>query len=944
MAKRIDRIYMYVKEKTAHLTKAEYDQGVTTQEIAEVLGIQRTNSSKDLNQLVREGKLIKTDGRPVRYIYQTLVTHVKPVTKHVVSYKETPVSEEKNTLQIDTKDIFAKIIGANGSMKNSVEQAKAAILYPPRGLNCLITGPTGSGKTYFAHAMYHFAKAHHVIDEETELIVFNCADYANNPELLMSHLFGYAKGAFTGADEEKMGIIDQADGGMLFLDEIHRLPPEGQEMIFYFMDHGTYSRLGETTKSHEANVRIVGATTEDPGSSLLETFVRRIPINIKLPAFEKRPANEKVDLVKIMIAHEANRTQRKISLTEDVAKALIGSVTYGNIGQLKSNIQLVCARGFLNHMQSPEISITIDDLTEGIRSGLIQLASNRSAMAELSKILEPKITVAPNDTIMKIQSDSYELPYNLYDIIGDKAALLKSDGLDQEAINHFISTDINIHLKSFYKDHGFSFNADSKLAEFVDPKIIEVTNQIYVMVKRSLPYDFQQNFIYAMSLHISSFLKKINLGEERHTNDNIREMAFDFPDEYAVAKEVRSYIETYFQVEIPESEDYYLTVLLVSLRANQASGRIGVVVAAHGNSTASSMVQVVQQLLDSENVRAVDMPLDMDPKTALDRIERNVQEVDEGSGVILLVDMGSLASFNSQIQRDTGIPVRTVDMVTTSLVLETVRKVSVLGTDLDMLHESLKNFRGYAEIPSVESVQEAKPIHKKKAVLAICASGEGTAQRIKELIERAVNKRQETELEVLALSIVKVKEELPVIQKEYQIIATTGITDLNIQAPFIPLERFIDQNIEVILDQLLMESEMEETEFVSLDEETAKKTCVEFISENFIFINGSKLIDPMWQFSTQVSQTMGIGNEEYGFKINLVMHTAGMIERIIRNETLTVEENELTNTMSDPLYNQLTASVVLLEDKIKVKVPIEEMYYLLRLVHNQLDKKEYTMP
>ncbi len=944
MAKRIDRIYMYVKEKTAHLTKAEYDQGVTTQEIAEVLGIQRTNSSKDLNQLVREGKLIKTDGRPVRYIYQTLVTHVKPVTKHVVSYKETPVSEEKNTLQIDTKDIFAKIIGANGSMKNSVEQAKAAILYPPRGLNCLITGPTGSGKTYFAHAMYHFAKAHHVIDEETELIVFNCADYANNPELLMSHLFGYAKGAFTGADEEKMGIIDQADGGMLFLDEIHRLPPEGQEMIFYFMDHGTYSRLGETTKSHEANVRIVGATTEDPGSSLLETFVRRIPINIKLPAFEKRPANEKVDLVKIMIAHEANRTQRKISLTEDVAKALIGSVTYGNIGQLKSNIQLVCARGFLNHMQSPEISITIDDLTEGIRSGLIQLASNRSAMAELSKILEPKITVAPNDTIMKIQSDSYELPYNLYDIIGDKAALLKSDGLDQEAINHFISTDINIHLKSFYKDHGFSFNADSKLAEFVDPKIIEVTNQIYVMVKRSLPYEFQQNFIYAMSLHISSFLKKINLGEERHTNDNIREMAFDFPDEYAVAKEVRSYIETYFQVEIPESEDYYLTVLLVSLRANQASGRIGVVVAAHGNSTASSMVQVVQQLLDAENVRAVDMTLDMDPKTALDRIERNVQEVDEGSGVILLVDMGSLASFNSQIQRDTGIPVRTVDMVTTSLVLETVRKVSVLGTDLDMLHESLKNFRGYAEISSVESVQEAKPIHKKKAVLAICASGEGTAQRIKELIERAVNKRQETELEVLALSIVEVKEELPVIQKEYQIIATTGITDLNIQAPFIPLERFIDQNIEVILDQLLMESELEETEFISLDEESAKNTCVEFISDNFIFINGSKLIDPMWQFSTQISQTTGIGDEEYGFKINLVMHTAGMIERIIRNELLTVEENELTNTTNDPLYSQLAASVVLLEDQIKVKVPIEEMYYLLRLVHNQLDKKEYTVP
>lgn len=95
----------------------------------------------------------------------------------------------------------------------------------------------------------------------------------------------------------------------------------------------------------------------------------------------------------------------------------------------------------------------------------------------------------------------------------------------------------------------------------------------------------------------------------------------------------------------------------------------------------------------------------------------------------------------------------------------------------------------------------------------------------------------------------------------------------------------------------------------------------------------------MWQFSTQISQTTGIGDEEYGFKINLVMHTAGMIERIIRNEPLTVEENELTNTTNDPLYSQLAASVVLLEDQIKVKVPIEEMYYLLRLVHNQLDKR-----
>ena len=96
-------------------------------------------------------------------------------------------------------------------------------------------------------------------------------------------------------------------------------------------------------------------------------------------------------------------------------------------------------RGFLNHMQQDEIEIDLIDLPEGIRSGLIVLGNRRNELAELSKILEPKISIQPNQNLNNIQSDSYELPYNLYDIIGDKAALLKADGLDQEAINHFIS-------------------------------------------------------------------------------------------------------------------------------------------------------------------------------------------------------------------------------------------------------------------------------------------------------------------------------------------------------------------------------------------------------------------------------------------------------------------------------------------------------------------------
>ncbi|MFC6169032.1 sigma-54-dependent transcriptional regulator [Loigolactobacillus jiayinensis] len=938
--KRIDRIYQQVVTISQQLTAADVAQGAgaTTKQLVADLGIVRPNVSKALNDLVRTGKLTKLVGRPVRYLTPELAQQQPVATVAKVAPQPQPVA-----IAPTQTDFFDKMIGAQGSLKNQVEQAKAAMLYPPKGLNTLIIGPTGSGKTFFVHGMYQFSSVHKIIDDQKPLITFNCADYAHNPELLMSHLFGYTKGAFTGANEDKDGLIQEAEGGMLFLDEVHRLPPEGQEMIFYFMDHGTYSRLGETAKTHHANVRLVCATTENPESSLLETFVRRIPITIQLPSFNQRPAKERLQLLQSLFSLEVNRIHKQVQLSEDVVKALLGSVTYGNVGQLKSNIQLVCAQGFLRHIQSDEsIMITAEDLPATIQSGIATLASNREELSEVTKLLEPVMVIGPEQTSATLQQDAYELPYNLYEIIGDKAAILKSEGLDQDHINNFITTDINLHLKSFYRESAIDEQADNKLAEIVDQDIIDLTKEIQGKVQQLLGYTFKRNFVYAVSLHISSFVKRIQSGKlVRNISEDLKGMVADYQKELEAAYVIKQELEAHYNVPIPKSEVYYLTILLASLRSTQVAGKVGVVVAAHGSSTASSMVQVVNKLLSADNLLAYDMPIEMSPTVAYQGIVERVRQADNGNGVILLVDMGSLSTFSERILKETGITVKTIDMVTTAMVLEAVRKTELIDNDLDIIYHELKEFHGYSKVnvetlPSVKALAiEPEKQQLPRAVVAICSTGEGTAVRIQKMIEQQLAEQLIDDVTVIPISVVKMKQTLYQLSQEYHIIATTGIVKPDLQVPFVALDRLLQDDGHDFFEQVIAEIDNEELQAGTPN--LTKELCESYMKDYFLYLNPHKLIDVLWNYSETLSDTLKITFTET-FRIGLILHIAGALERTLLRQTVTAPLSERNTITQSPYYHAIQVSNAILKDQLKLALDDDEIYYVEQLFDTQAQK------
>ncbi len=125
-----------------------------------------------------------------------------------------------------------------------------------------------------------------------------CGLCSKSATALWTHLWDQ-KGAYTGAAQDSPGLIAKADGGILFLDEIHRLPPEGQEMLFTFIDKGIYRPLGESAQVHEASVQIIGATTES-SESFLSTFNRRIPMAITLPNLASRSLDERYEIISLL--------------------------------------------------------------------------------------------------------------------------------------------------------------------------------------------------------------------------------------------------------------------------------------------------------------------------------------------------------------------------------------------------------------------------------------------------------------------------------------------------------------------------------------------------------------------------------------------------------------------------------------------------------------------
>ncbi len=891
--KQIEKVY-----QTLIAMEEKFNRGIAAQEISNSLNMNRPNISRYLNTLYRENLIEKIDGRPVLYC------------------KKVQIDNEDKLVKGRMK--FDKMIGSNMSLQIPIQQAKAAILYPPCGLHTLLLGETGVGKSMFAESMYRFALESKAISKDAPFIQFNCADYAENPQLLSAQIFGVKKGAYTGAEQNREGLLKKADCGILFLDEVHRLSPQGQEMLFTYIDKGWFRPLGETDKLVKVKVRIIAATTEMPQSYLLKTFMRRIPMTITLPSLNNRNRKERYQLIETFIKEESHRLDKNIYVNKSALMSFLLYDCPNNIGQLKSDIQLACAKAFLTYKTHDRdyIMITQSDLPQYVKQGLLSLHDFRK---EINDILNDKEDILKfyykedgkyDDLILVDENDGF------YDLIEKKLNNLKEIGIEENEINQILNIDIETRFEKYIGNLPRKFKKE-ELSKLVNIDIIEAVEEIFDIAEKRLNRKYDEKVYFGLALHLQGSIERIKRGSKIY-NPKLNFIRVNYDKEFLVAMEIAKLIDISFKIETPLDEIGYLAMFLTS-NSNKfdekEETKVVIMVIMHGDTTASSMANVANSLVGTKHVRGIDMPLHIKPTAMYGIVKKEILELDCGRGTLLLVDMGSLTNFGDMLCEELRINIKTIDMVSTPIVIEACRK-SILDRDLEEIYQSCIKMKIYSK--------EDKQIfneEKKSIIITACFTGEGAAIKLKSIIKQQIE--LDSDIDIVPLNILNKNEfwsRIKYYQEKNHIIAIIGAVD--IKAKYIPF---------ISVQDIFSDNGMHRLENI-IEQHKKYKQIGKSLKEHLVKIDGEEIVKDVIQLINMLEEAVYVELID-DVKIGLVLHISFLVDNLLqgRDGTKFEQLDSYINKYSKE-FKSTKLSLKSFETKYDIQFNEDEIAYICRML------------
>ena len=370
---------------------------------------------------------------------------------------------------------------------------------------------------------------------------------------------------------------------------------------------------------------------------------------ICIPPLRKRTFEERLYLIKNFFKEESIRLNKEIYVSLNSMRALLSYNYPNNVGQLKSDIQLICAKSYSLYLtnKKDDVRIVSRNLPSYIQDGLYKEKEHRSIWNKL---------IGEEIDFFKFSSkstESFSFDNNdagIYSFIKNKLENLKSQGVSNIDIEEILEKDI----ANYYTISSNAITNEinrKNLYNIMDDNILDCFDLIINYINKQLNHTLNNNIYTAFALHINTLIRRIN-NDKPIVNPNLSKIKKLYKKEFQIALGIREILENTLNISVPLEECGYLALFLVPEMkfSDSIDDMVKIIVIAHGESTASSMKDVVSKLLGEDCIIAIDAPIEISAAEILNKLRDIIKNTKSNGGYLLLVDMGSFTTFAEIIE------------------------------------------------------------------------------------------------------------------------------------------------------------------------------------------------------------------------------------------------------------------------------------------------------
>ena len=888
----LEQVHICIKESTEIYCR-DNNYFITTEDISNKINISRTVVSRYLNQLTRKEELIKIITRPVLYFDKQIIE------KHYsISFGER--IEFLNVEEMLSQILALKkgqkenlIIGGNGSLADVIIKFET-FLSSLRYENAigLICGEKGTGKKFVSTQLFESACESNVFPKDMKIITYKCCDSENTEYDLLG-------------DKERMGLIEKSNGNLLFISYAEELSKNTQEKLVSLIEN---KMVDFQHNSEKIKIGIILSTTYSPHEVFESNLYDILNVNLTLPTLSQRPLNELERITYKYLIQEESKFKKKISLNINTFEALYSHVYKNNIDGLIKAIGITTSNA----------AYGLDDQDNDIKIYLYHLPEEI--------LIDHEIVDQPSDKQMLSLSEIGN-GFLVNSIINYYNEILKE--FDNYINNEGIVGNFIINVKKILNRYCDFIIFTKELSNQRVDSYISVLENIFDYVGEKDQVIIYSNYSYVIAkiiyklTYLDDEIQSWELRNKNAVNNILEVFNKEMSNEYHVALKIVDKIYKFLDIRLDSVNVIFLTFSLYYYGSNLEEQKIHGFVIAHGYSTASSIVDSVNRLVDKHVLDPIDMPLDVQVDEIIKKIKTYITYYSRCEELILMVDMGSLEEIAGKITSNLNIRVGVINNISTKVALSVADGMMQKKSLECILSDTCNNVKFEFKI------YENK---KKPVILFTTETGIAATKRVIEVFKNSLPKKIDLQFIMCDVNQLISNGINDAIFNSYNILMITGTVEIEIEnVPYIAIEDLVSFTDAEKINNIFR-TYLTDAEIYNFNNNLIKNFSLGNIVQSLTILNAGVLIDYIEDATEKLQRSLQFPLQSR-IKIRLYIHISSIVERLVTKQKL-IEYPELLKfeEKQSEFIKVFKQSFLKLCEYYGIEIPNNEIAYLYEYI------------